>query len=423
LVNDVDVFAMKTIHLLFVLGMALVAPMSASLGQDAPEQSASEPPAPAKSKPKPPAPPLVQCVVELDGVTPAPASAGFDAPKAMPAPRLVIRSQTTSQYTQPILRRQLQEVSEKDFNTLLKTPTPGTQVFSMGGKYYVLKKSGNVEMTLSVEGDHSIDIRVGTALPQNGVPSGTGMDVQRTELHNTAAEWPKGMAVGNVTVKITSTTAPAYLPEIQQVWYVLAGRDGSPNDAAPAVPPAVLQQATDVLGFTPVVLDAQQATFSDNNTSNSTWTKVLYKPTVESKEDFEVNLQVSAPTPDKTFGGYSSVFRLSGIGWVGAPVFAGPISAGPEEIYVLLIAQAKPDPARAQKILAAPRTWTAAGGHTTMAQFVKEENGKVTLRKTDGTEVTVPVAVLSAEDRALLEEARAPAAAPPAADAPAAGTP
>jgi hypothetical protein len=98
-------------------------------------------------------------------------------------------------------------------------------------------------------------------------------------------------------------------------------------------------------------------------------------------------------------------FSLTSALWVGAPVIAGPLQANSNDTYVVCIATAKADPAHAKQVLAGIRTWTARTGQTTRATFVKEDNGRVTLHKEDGTEVTLALSILSDGDIELIKEA------------------
>jgi hypothetical protein len=59
--------------------------------------------------------------------------------------------------------------------------------------------------------------------------------------------------------------------------------------------------------------------------------------------------------------------------------------------------------AQAAKIAADTRTWTS-GTYSIKAQFVRMANGKVTLKKEDGTQLTIETEKLSAEDRDWLKK-------------------
>jgi hypothetical protein len=51
------------------------------------------------------------------------------------------------------------------------------------------------------------------------------------------------------------------------------------------------------------------------------------------------------------------------------------------------------------------RTWTSAGGNFSVdAELVSFANGKLKLRKTDGSEITVDLEKLSDGDKAWVEE-------------------
>jgi WD40 repeat protein len=66
-------------------------------------------------------------------------------------------------------------------------------------------------------------------------------------------------------------------------------------------------------------------------------------------------------------------------------------------------AKTKPAPAAKPALPPQFRTWTSADGRFTVAaEFVKAIGGRVTLRKRDGTEITVSIANLSQADRRLL---------------------
>lgn len=67
----------------------------------------------------------------------------------------------------------------------------------------------------------------------------------------------------------------------------------------------------------------------------------------------------------------------------------------------------------AQPCTAEMRTWTSVSQHTVEAALATRKRGSVTLKKTDGEEVTIPISVLSRKDRDYLERAAVvPATAP-----------
>jgi hypothetical protein len=231
----------------------------------------------------------------------------------------------------------------------------------------------------------------------------------RTDLKGSTEEWAQGVACGSATLKVSAQKPPALLPEVKQVWYLLAARSGNPVAtlgpvSAPELPPEVLQQATAALGFDPILLDAQALVPGTQHLKQNSQYGVVDITKTSDQGIFTVHAWTELAEPYIT-GGFLSVFRFDGVGWAGAPVLAGPLTYGSEEIYVLYVAEGAISPALAQKMLAQARTWTASG-HTASATFVKLDHGSVILRKADGTQVTVVLAVLSPDDQKLISEAQ-----------------
>ncbi len=88
-------------------------------------------------------------------------------------------------------------------------------------------------------------------------------------------------------------------------------------------------------------------------------------------------------------------------------------SGGEETTVSVPVSPAEAAPPAASETTAAeakPRTWhDATGTYQVEAAFVRFADGKVTLRRTNGKEVTMPLAKLSAEDRDYVEKQPKPA--------------
>jgi len=246
-----------------------------------------------------------------------------------------------------------------------------------------------------------------------------------------------GFAIGPAKVKIVSTTVSSDEPPIiDKVWGLIVCRNAeSPPQST--LPPELLNQVAVLVGFNPVVLASTEITSNTPSlsTKNAGVTSTLsFNPITNSGArgargknargrgavDQPQQASAPAPAPVPLLPNFSQIhlsyiessearsnnFSFTSPIWVGAPIVAGPLQVLANDTYVVCIAVAKPDPEHAKQVLAGVRTWTARTGQTTRATFVKEENGRVTLHKEDGSDVTLALSVLSDGDVELINEAK-----------------
>jgi len=274
----------------------------------------------------------------------------WKAPGLNPAPRFAASLQHVSAYEARPVGEQLHIATVSEIFYLTQDNYPGKTLINAGTQHYVVEN--NPRLAVMVSGYPAGNL---TALLTNhSVYQADGglKDPLLNQYAAPAAAWAAGVKAGPTILKITTKTfAPeaAETGEIKAVWLVVVGRTGKFYPVGKVSAPAtVMKQVTDALGFPPVLIAAQAVQFKKWEELKTQWAQTRYNMAVaDDGQRFTARVSLNAPLPTTPVV-FREVFEIDSVGWLGAPVLAGPLGGADEEVYAVVAAEPAGAPVEAK---------------------------------------------------------------------------